>query len=179
VALAWTSSGGEILLVEAAVMPGQKALVLTGHLGEIMKESAQAALSFIRTQAQALGIEPSFFDGHDIHIHVPGGAVAKDGPSAGVAVAAALASAVTRRPVARDLGMTGEITLRGQILPVGGIKEKMLAAQRAGLKTLILPRTNEVDLDDVPVETRRALRLIFLDEVSELLKVALGDHSSN
>lgn len=171
--LAVTPVGGEILFVEATKMPGQKQLTITGQLGDIMKESAQAALSLIRSQANKLHFDENFFSKSDIHIHVPVGAVPKDGPSAGVTIAIALASLLTGRPVRADIGMTGEITLRGQVLPVGGIKEKVLAAHRAGLRTVILPKRNEKDLDDLPEEVRKQMEFILVDRAEEALSAAL------
>jgi ATP-dependent Lon protease len=171
--LAVTPVGGEILFVEAARMPGQKQLTITGQLGDVMKESAQAALSLIRSQAGTLDFDENFFSTSDIHIHVPTGAVPKDGPSAGVTIATALASLLTGRPVRADVGMTGEITLRGQVLPVGGIKEKVLAAHRAGLRIVILPKRNEKDLDDLPEEVRKEMTFILADRAEEVLSAAL------
>src|SRR5262249_23624934 len=150
VGLAWTPNGGDILFIESTRMAGKKSLTLTGHLGEVMKESAQAALSYIRSRAERLGIPADFYETMDIHVHVPAGAIPKDGPSAGVTMATSLASLLTGRPVRPGVAMTGEITLRGKILPVGGIKEKVLAASRAGIDTVILPQRNEKDLEDVP-----------------------------
>jgi ATP-dependent Lon protease len=173
VGLAWTPNGGDILFIEATRMAGKKTLTLTGHLGDVMKESAQAALSYIRSRAERLGIAPDFYETSDIHIHVPAGAVPKDGPSAGVTITTALASLLTGRHVRSNVAMTGEITLRGRVLPVGGIKEKVLAARRAGIETLLLPRRNAKDLDDVPEEVRRALRFIFVESMDELLEQAL------
>ena len=173
--LAVTPVGGEILFVEAAKMPGQKQLTITGQLGDVMKESAQAALSLVRSQAGNLDFDENFFSTSDIHIHVPTGAVPKDGPSAGVTIATALASLLTGRPVRADVGMTGEITLRGQVLPVGGIKEKVLAAHRAGLRIVILPKRNEKDLDDLPEEVRKEMTFILADRAEEVLKAALRD----
>jgi len=173
--LAWTANGGDILFIESTRMSGQKGLTLTGSLGDVMKESAQAALSYIRSRADRLGIQPDFFDKADIHVHVPAGAIPKDGPSAGVTIAASLASLLTGRPVRSEVAMTGEITLRGKVLPVGGIKEKVLAARRAGIKTIILPRRNEHDLDDIPPELRSELTMVFVDTVDEVLGHALRD----
>ncbi|GAB4544068.1 MAG: endopeptidase La [Anaerolineae bacterium] len=173
--LSVTAVGGDILFVEATKMPGQKGLTITGQLGDVMKESAQAALSYVRSQADRLGVDQDFFNKSDIHVHVPAGAVPKDGPSAGVTIATALASLLTGRPVRADVGMTGEITLRGQVLPVGGIKEKVLAAHRAGLRTVILPRRNEKDLDDLPSEVRDQMEFILVDRVDEVLDAALRD----
>jgi len=176
VALAWTATGGDILFVEATKMPGKKGFILTGQLGDVMKESAQAALSYVRSKAEELGIDGNFFEKHDIHLHVPAGAIPKDGPSAGITMATALASLLTGRPVKPDVGMTGEITLRGKVLPVGGIKEKVLAAHRAGLKTVILPKRNEKDLDDIPDEVKKEMKFILVDTVDEALDAALSDH---
>ena len=171
--LAWTPSGGDIIFVESTRMNGQKGLTLTGSLGDVMKESAQAALSYIRTRAEGLGIAPDFYEKSDIHVHVPAGAIPKDGPSAGVTIAASLASLMTGRPVRPDVAMTGEITLRGKVLPVGGIKEKVLAARRAGIHTVALPRRNEHDLDDIPAELRNEMEIIFVDTVDEVLSKVL------
>ncbi len=172
--LAWTQFGGEILFIEATSMPGSKGLTLTGQLGDVMKESATAALSFIRSNAKELGIEEGFFSKHDIHIHVPAGAIPKDGPSAGVTMLTALTSLFTGKPIAKKLAMTGEITLRGQVLPVGGIKEKVLAAHRAGIKTLILPEWNEKDLEDIPQKVRDAITFHFTGSMFDVLKIALN-----
>ena len=171
--LAWTPNGGDIIFVESTRMSGQKGLTLTGSLGDVMKESAQAALSYIRTRAEGLGIAPDFYDKSDIHVHVPAGAIPKDGPSAGVTIAASLASLMTGRPVRSDVAMTGEITLRGKVLPVGGIKEKVLAARRAGIRTVALPRRNEHDLDDIPAELRNEMEIIFVDTVDDVLRQVL------
>lgn len=173
--MAVTATGGDILFVEATKMPGQKGLTITGQLGDVMKESAQAALSYIRSQADNLGFDADFFSTSDIHIHVPAGAVPKDGPSAGITIATALASLLIGRPVRDDVSMTGEITLRGQVLPVGGIKEKILAAHRAGLRAVIIPERNERDLDDLPPEVRREMNVILVDRVEEVLDAALRD----
>jgi ATP-dependent Lon protease len=171
--LAWTPNGGDIIFIESTRMNGQKGLTLTGSLGDVMKESAQAALSYIRSRAERLGLAPDFFDKADIHVHVPAGAIPKDGPSAGVTIAASLASLLSGCPVRSNVAMTGEITLRGKVLPVGGIKEKVLAARRAGIKTVILPRRNERDLDDIPQEVRNELKTIFVETVDEVLSHAL------
>jgi ATP-dependent Lon protease len=171
--LAWTSTGGEILYLEASLSKGRGNLTLTGQLGEVMKESAQAAVSYARAHAQSLGIEPDFYQKLDIHIHVPAGAIPKDGPSAGITMATALISALTRRPVNRDVAMTGEITLRGRVLPIGGLKEKSLAAVRAGIKTIIIPERNEKDLDEIPKPLRRKLRWVIAKSMSDVLKIAL------
>ena len=171
--LAWTPAGGDLLFVEATAMPGKKGLTLTGQLGEVMKESATAALSFVRANAEPLGIPKDFFEDRDIHIHVPAGAIQKDGPSAGVTMLTALTSLLTGRPVKKDLAMTGEITLRGAVLPVGGIKEKVLAAHRAGIRTVILPRWNRKDLEDVPANVQKEIRFHFVDDMREVLSIAL------
>jgi ATP-dependent Lon protease len=171
--LAWTSTGGEVLYVEASLSRGRGHLTLTGQLGEIMKESAQAAVSYARAHAKKLGIEEDFYQKLDIHIHVPAGAIPKDGPSAGITMATALISALTRRAVNRDVAMTGEITLRGRVLPIGGLKEKSLAAFRAGIKTIIVPDRNQKDLDEIPKSLRRRLHLIVAKNMSDVLKVAL------
>ena len=171
--LAWTSAGGEVLYVEASLSKGRGNLTLTGQLGDVMKESAQAAVSYARSHAKTLGIEEDFYQKLDIHIHVPAGAIPKDGPSAGITMAAALISALTRRPVSRDVAMTGEITLRGRVLPVGGLKEKCLAAFRAGVQTIVVPDRNQKDLDEIPKQLRRKLRLVPAKNMSEVLNVAL------
>jgi ATP-dependent Lon protease len=171
--LAWTSTGGEILYVEASLSRGRGNLTLTGQLGDVMKESAQAAVSYARAQAKTLGIEADFYQKLDIHIHVPAGAIPKDGPSAGITMATALISALTKRPVNREVAMTGEITLRGRVLPIGGLKEKSLAAFRAGIKTIILPDRNEKDLDEIPKPLRRKLNWQVAKNMSDVLKVAL------
>ncbi|MCK6555581.1 endopeptidase La [Candidatus Binatia bacterium] len=173
IGLAWTPMGGDIMFIESTKMGGKKGLTLTGHLGEVMKESAQAALSFIRARAERLGIAPDFFENLDIHIHVPAGAVPKDGPSAGVTVATSLVSLLTGRFVRHDLAMTGEITLRGKVLAVGGIKEKVLGAHRAGVRCVILPKRNEKDLEDVPNTVRDQMQFLFVDTIEEVLKHAL------
>ena len=173
IGLSVTVFGGDVLFVEAAQMPGGKGFQYTGQLGEVMQESARAALSYIRSKASDFGLRPDYFDKHDIHLHVPAGAVPKDGPSAGVTMATALMSLITGRPVRRNVAMTGEITLRGQVLPVGGVKAKVLAAHRAGLDTVILPRRNEPDVEDVPEEVRQAMTFIFVDDVTAALEAAL------
>ncbi len=173
--LAATATGGDVLFIEATMMPGSKGFQVTGQLGDVMRESAQAALSYVRSKAADLGIPERFFDQTDIHLHVPAGAIPKDGPSAGVTMATALASLLTGRPIRADVGMTGEITLRGQVLPVGGIKEKVLAAHRAGLRTVILPKRNEQDLHDIPDEIRQEMQFIFVESVDEVFDAALRD----
>ncbi len=171
--LAWTPFGGSVLVVETTKMPGKGNLILTGHLGEIMKESAQAALSYVRSRSEQLGIPDDFFAKHDIHIHVPAGAIPKDGPSAGITMATALASLATGRPVRTDLAMTGEITLTGRVLPVGGIKEKVLAAKETGIHEIILPAHNRKDLTEIPEHLRNALTFHFVENMDEVLEVAL------
>jgi ATP-dependent Lon protease len=173
--MVWTPNGGDILFIESTRMAGQKGLTLTGSLGDVMKESAQAAMSYIRSRAERLGIAPDFFDKTDIHIHVPAGGIPKDGPSGGVTIACSLASLLTGHPVRPDVAMTGEITLRGKVLPVGGIKEKVLAARRAGIHTVILPRRNERDLEDIAPELRQELEFLFVDTVDEVIAAALRE----
>jgi ATP-dependent Lon protease len=173
IGLAWTPTGGDLLFIEATAMKGKKNLTLTGQLGDVMKESAMAALSFIRSNAGELGISKDFFDEMDIHIHVPAGAIPKDGPSAGVTMLTALVSLLMNKTVKKDLAMTGEITLRGLVLPVGGIKEKVLAAHRAGVKTIILPRWNRKDLVDIPQKVQRDITFHFVDDMLDVLKIAL------
>jgi len=173
--LVWTSAGGDITFIEATRMAGNQRLILTGKLGDVMKESAQAALSYVRSKAKELGIDEEIFAKSDIHVHVPAGAVPKDGPSAGVTMATALVSLLTERSVRADVAMTGEITLRGQVLPIGGIKQKVLAAARVGLKTVILPKRNEPDLDEIPKEIRDEMTFVFADHVDEVFAAALRD----
>jgi ATP-dependent Lon protease len=177
IGLAWTEAGGEILFVEATAMKGKKGLILTGQLGDVMKESATAALSYIRANAVSLGIPEDFFDEHDIHIHVPAGAIPKDGPSAGVTMLTALVSLVTKQTPQNDLAMTGEITLRGEVLPVGGIKEKVLAAHRAGIKTIVLPQWNKKDLEDIPKAVQKNINFHFVNKMTDVLKIALSKAS--
>ena len=171
--LAWTPAGGDVLFVEAALVPGKGSLILTGHLGEVMQESAKAALTYARSRAADLGVPEDFYQKYDVHIHVPAGAIPKDGPSAGITIATALISALTKRPTYKRVAMTGEITLRGRVLPVGGIKEKVLAAQRAGVHTVILPEENERDLREVPESAREQLEFVFVEHMDEVLPVAL------
>ena len=171
--MAWTPTGGDILFVEATMMPGQKSLVLTGQLGEVMKESAQAALSYLRSKAKTFGIAEDFYQDHDLHIHVPAGGIPKDGPSAGVTMLTALASLLTCRPIKSDFAMTGEVTLRGDVLPVGGIKEKVLAAKRSGIKHVILPERNKKDLEEIPANVRKGLNIHYVKKMEEVLDMAL------
>jgi len=171
--LAWTPVGGDVLFIEATSMPGSKGFQITGSVGNIMQESARAALSFVRSRTAQFGLEEKFFQKSDIHLHVPAGAQPKDGPSAGVAMATAIVSLACGCPVRADVGMTGEITLRGQVMPVGGIKEKVLAAHRSGLKTVILPKRNEPDLEDLPEEVLLSINFVFAEVVDDVLKAAL------
>jgi ATP-dependent Lon protease len=172
--LAWTPVGGDILFVEAARMPGSGKLILTGQLGDVMKESAQAALSLAKAHSAELGIGQESLEKSDIHIHVPAGATPKDGPSAGVAIFVALASLLTGRPVRSDIAMTGEISLRGLVLPIGGVKEKVLAALRAGITTVMLPARNRRDLDEIPAEAREKLGFVWMERVEDALAAALS-----
>jgi ATP-dependent Lon protease len=172
--MAWTPTGGDLLFVEATMMPGNKSLVLTGQLGDVMKESAQAALSYLRSKAEKLGVCDDFYKDRDLHIHVPAGAIPKDGPSAGVTMLTALVSLLTSRPVKSKLAMTGEITLRGSVLPVGGIKEKVLAASRSGIKQIILPKGNKNDLDDIPEKIKKQLTFDLVSSMDEVLETALN-----
>jgi len=171
--LAVTEAGGEVLFIESTLMPGKGKLILTGHLGEVMKESAQAAVSYARTIAKELDVKNNFYDKNDIHIHVPAGAIPKDGPSAGIAMATSVVSALTKVPVKREVGMTGEITLRGRVLEIGGVKEKVLAAHRAGVKEVILPKDNKKDLEDVPKHIKKDLKFYFVEHMNEVLALAL------
>ncbi|MFA5072429.1 MAG: endopeptidase La [Nitrospirota bacterium] len=173
--LAWTPTGGDILFIEATIMPGSKQLTLTGQLGDVMKESAQAALSYVRTHAELFGIKKDFYEKNDIHIHVPAGAIPKDGPSAGVTMTTAIVSLLTGKIARYDVAMTGEITLRGKVMPIGGVKEKVLAAKRAGIKTIILPEKNKNDLEDVPEELRQEMTFIFVDTIDQVISAALKE----
>jgi ATP-dependent Lon protease len=174
VGLAWTPAGGDILFVESTRMPGKGTLKLTGSLGDVMRESAEAARSWLRSQAVALGIDPDVFERSDVHLHVPAGAVPKDGPSAGIAMVTSLASLFTGRPVSPEVAMTGEITLRGKILPVGGIKEKVLAAKRGGIQRVVLPERNRRDVGEIPPHLLKGLDLDYVGTVGEALSVALA-----
>ncbi|MGE7918468.1 endopeptidase La [Viridibacillus sp. NPDC093762] len=171
--LAYTTVGGDTLQIEVSLTPGKGKLQLTGKLGDVMKESAQTALSYVRSKSEDLNIDPEFFDKHDIHIHVPEGAVPKDGPSAGITMVTAITSAITKRPIRREVGMTGEVTLRGRVLPIGGLKEKTLGAHRAGLTTIILPKDNERDIDDIPDSVREQLSFKIVSNADEVLEIAL------
>lgn len=171
--LAWTEAGGEVLNIETTLMPGKGSLILTGHLGDVMKESAQAALSFVRSKLSEHGIKENITSKFDIHLHVPSGAIPKDGPSAGTAMATSLMSAIAKIPARYDVAMTGEITLLGRVLEIGGVKEKVLAAHRAGIKTVILPKRNEKDLEEIPAKTRADLKFVFVSTMDEVLKIAL------
>ncbi|PKN68307.1 MAG: endopeptidase La [Deltaproteobacteria bacterium HGW-Deltaproteobacteria-12] len=179
IGLAWTPAGGDMLFIEATAMAGKNGLMLTGQLGSVMKESASAALSFIRSNSAALGVAEDFYQNMDLHIHVPAGAIPKDGPSAGVTMLTALTSLLTGRKVKKDLAMTGEITLRGTVLPVGGIKEKVLAAYRAGIKTIILPNWNRKDMEDIPANVQKAIKFHFVGDMMEVLKLALENGTTN
>ncbi|MGH7858930.1 MAG: S16 family serine protease, partial [Candidatus Binatia bacterium] len=171
--LAVTATGGDVLFVEAAAMEGREALVLTGQLGDVMKESARIALSYLRSHAPKLGIGSRDFENREFHVHVPAGAIPKDGPSAGVTIVTALASLLARRPVRHTVGMTGEVTLQGRVLPIGGVKQKVLAAHAAGLRDVIVPDRNRADLDDVPEEVRSAMRFHPVAWIDEVLEIAL------
>jgi ATP-dependent Lon protease len=171
--LAWTSTGGDIMLIEALRMPGSGRMTVTGQLGDVMRESVDAAYSYVRSRAAQLGIEDSVFRENDLHIHLPAGAIPKDGPSAGITLSLAIASALSGRPVRRDLAMTGEVTLRGKVLEIGGVKEKVLAAYRAGLRQVIMPKANEKDLRDVPDEVKKNMNFMFVDRMDEVLHLAL------
>jgi ATP-dependent Lon protease len=172
--LAWTEAGGDILFIEVALMPGKGSLILTGQLGDVMKESMQAAMSYVRARGVEFGLSPKFFQKIDVHVHVPEGAVPKDGPSAGIPITTAIISALTKIPVKRTVGATGEVTLRGRVLEIGGVKEKVIAAHRAGLKTIILPKDNKKDLVDVPKEVLRDLDFKFVSHMDEALDIALA-----
>jgi len=176
--LAWTPVGGDILFVESSRVPGSGKLILTGQLGDVMKESAQAAVTLVKGQAERLGIDSQLFERSDLHIHVPAGAVPKDGPSAGVAIFASLVSLLTQRTVRSDVAMTGEISLRGLVLPVGGIKEKTVAAARSGIKTVILPARNRRDLEDIPPSARELLKIVWAERVEDVIAAAFDGELS-
>jgi ATP-dependent Lon protease len=178
-AIAWTENGGEIMPVEVLLMEGKGNLQITGQIGNVMQESAQAALSYLKSRSRQFDIDPKVYENLDIHIHIPEGAIPKDGPSAGITICTALVSAYTGREVRKDVGMTGEITLRGHVLPVGGIREKVLSAHRSGLKTVILPKRNTKDLVDVPKRARNELQLVFVDHIDQVLEVALKPATIN
>lgn len=171
--MSWTPNGGDLLPVEVALVPGKGGLTLTGQMGEIMQESAQAANTYLRSHADTWSIDPEDFDKTDIHVHLPEGAIPKDGPSGGITIATAMLSAFTGCPVRRDVTMTGEITLRGRVLPVGGLKEKLLAAHRAGVKTVIIPKRNQPDLQEIPKNILRTLNLVLAETMDQVLEVAL------
>ena len=173
--MAWTQVGGDTLFIETAVVPGNGKIQLTGQLGDVMQESAKAAITYIRSIAAEYGIAEDFYKKYDLHVHVPEGAVPKDRPSAGVTMFTSVISALTNKPVRKDVAMTGEITLRGKVLPVGGIKEKVLAAHRAGIKTILLPRENEADIEDIPLNVRKQLKFVLLDRAKEALQYALAE----
>jgi ATP-dependent Lon protease len=171
--LAWTEFGGELLQTEVVVLPGRGKLLITGKLGEVMQESAQAALSYVRSKAESLGLPKEFYRNLDIHVHVPEGAIPKDGPSAGITIGTSIVSALLRVPVKRDVAMTGEITLRGRVLPIGGLKEKIIAAHRHQIKTVLIPRDNEKDIKEIPARILKAVELVSVDHMDEVLKKAL------
>ena len=171
--LAWTSTGGDVLTIEALKMPGGGRLIVTGQLGDVMRESVDAALSYVRSRAKQLEIPETIFKEYDIHIHLPAGAIPKDGPSAGITVTLAIASVLAERPVRRDVAMTGEVTLRGKVLEVGGVKEKVMAAYRAGLRECILPKSNEKDLREIPDEVRANMNFTFASSMDEVFRLAL------
>ena len=177
--LAWTESGGDIIYIEATMMKGKGSLTLTGHLGDVMKESAHAALSYIRSRAKTFGVSNDLFSKNDIHIHVPAGAIPKDGPSAGITMATALISAFTGRPVNKSTAMTGEVTLRGRVLPIGGLKEKTLAAKRMGIKKIIIPKRNQKDLEDIPKYIKKDMKFILVEMTDEVFKNALKKPKKN
>ena len=172
VGLAWTAYGGDILFIESSKMPGKGNLKLTGQLGDVMKESAEAAFSYVRSNAEKLGIEPSFYEKYDIHIHVPAGAIPKDGPSAGITMIVAMISLLKNQKIKNGLGMTGEISLRGNVLPIGGLKEKATAAHRAGLKNIIAPYNNKRDLEEIPKKVLKDLKITFVKDVDEVIKLS-------
>jgi ATP-dependent Lon protease len=175
--LAVTATGGDVLFIEASAYSGRGRLRVTGQLGEVMQESAQAALSWVRSHSELLGLDPEWFAEHDIHVHVPAGAVPKDGPSAGITMVTAIVSLVSGRPVSEQVAMTGEVTLSGQVLGIGGVRDKVLAAQRAGVQTVVLPRENEPDLEELPGEVRKQLEFVLADDVDEVLAAAFDGAS--
>jgi ATP-dependent Lon protease len=170
--LAWTEVGGELLAIEASIMEGTGRMVMTGKLGDVMQESVQAALTYIRARAEKFGLPKNFYKKIDIHVHVPEGAIPKDGPSAGIAMATSIASALMKKKVRADLAMTGEITLRGRVLPIGGLKEKILAAHRGNIKMVVIPKDNEKDLAEVPHNVQNALKIVFVEHIDEVLDIA-------
>ena len=171
--LAWTSVGGDTLQIEVNAMPGKGELALTGQLGDVMKESAKAGLTYIRSVASQYGVEKEYFEKHDFHIHIPEGAVPKDGPSAGITMATALLSAIIEKPVKASVAMTGEITLRGRVLPIGGLKEKILAAKNAGIKTVLVPKKNEKDVDEISTEIKKGIEIVFVENMEQVIAQAL------
>jgi ATP-dependent Lon protease len=177
--LAWTEVGGELLAIEASIMEGTGRMIMTGKLGDVMQESVQAALSYIRARAEKFGLAKNFYKRMDIHVHVPEGAIPKDGPSAGIAMVTSIASVLMRRKVRADIAMTGEITLRGRVLPIGGLKEKILAAHRGNIKTVIIPKDNERDLAEVPQNVQKALKIVFVEHIDEVLNIAFVPDEAN
>ncbi|MGH3080979.1 MAG: S16 family serine protease, partial [Gaiellaceae bacterium] len=175
--LAVTATGGDVLFIEASAYPGRGRLRVTGQLGEVMQESAQAALSWVRSHSQLLGLDPEWFASHDIHVHVPAGAVPKDGPSAGITMVTAIVSLVSGQPVSEQVAMTGEVTLSGQVLGIGGVRDKVLAAQRAGVQKIVLPKENEPDLEELPSETKKELEFVLADHVDDVLAAAFDGAS--
>jgi ATP-dependent Lon protease len=179
IGLAWTEVGGELLAIEASIMEGTGKMVMTGKLGDVMQESVQAALTYIRARAERFGLPKNFYEKIDIHVHVPEGAIPKDGPSAGIAMATSIASALMKKKVRADLAMTGEITLRGRVLPIGGLKEKILAAHRGNIKMVIIPKDNEKDLVEVPQNVQNALKIVFVEHIDEVLDIAFLKDDEN
>jgi ATP-dependent Lon protease len=171
--LAWTQYGGELLYIETVIMPGKGKLQITGKLGDVMKESAQAAYSYVRSRTEILGLEKDFYEKYDIHLHVPEGAIPKDGPSAGITMCTSIISALLKKTVKREIGMTGEITLRGRVLPIGGLKEKILAANRGGIQTIVIPEENQKDLQDIPDIILEGVELKWVSHMDDVLKIAL------
>ena len=171
--LAWTEVGGDLLVIEVSVVPGRGKFTITGQLGDVMKESCAAAMSYVRSRGPLFGFDKEFYANNDVHIHVPEGAIPKDGPSAGIAITTSIVSAITKIPVKRTVAMTGEVTLRGRVLAIGGLKEKTLAAHRAGIKTIIVPKENEKDLKDIPQEVLKELKIVLVDHVDQVLVNAL------